>query len=245
MPAKLMLVYRKPYSAASAATTFNSWLSSQPTRDVVVNRPIGTLSATSILSKRYNTLSSNEASVVTCQIEDEVFSSATVMVTASTIDGIETLQLYSREISKHMLKTNTATSSSFFAFKWVIPFVPKTHSLVSPDTLNPLLAYLSLPQVTFGPKSRGTSYVLATGDRNDSLNVATSKEGKDKVSSPSKVYNSLVSENPMASYLPRNDEDRYKLSLTEGSSRERHDNTNTQSLYNEPPKSSPQQNEAR
>ncbi|CAL1407151.1 unnamed protein product [Linum trigynum] len=36
--------------------------------------------------------------------------------------------------------------------KWVIPSDPKNGSGVSPDKLNPLRAYVSLPQVTFGPK---------------------------------------------------------------------------------------------
>lgn len=49
--------------------------------------------------------------------------------------------------------TAAATSSpSFSASKWVLPSDPKTQSSVSPDALNPLRAYLSLPQVTFGPK---------------------------------------------------------------------------------------------
>ncbi|KAL2316981.1 hypothetical protein Fmac_030857 [Flemingia macrophylla] len=61
------------------------------------------------------------------------------------------------EVLRHSLpsklfRTDTATSSSFSASKWVLPSDPKTHSLVSPDALNPLRAYLSLPQVTFGPK---------------------------------------------------------------------------------------------
>ncbi|CAN0914420.1 hypothetical protein LINGRAHAP2_LOCUS28563 [Linum grandiflorum] len=36
--------------------------------------------------------------------------------------------------------------------KWVLPSDPKPGSGVSPDKLNPLRAYVSLPQVTFGPK---------------------------------------------------------------------------------------------
>ncbi|XP_061338226.1 uncharacterized protein LOC133285081 [Gastrolobium bilobum] len=49
--------------------------------------------------------------------------------------------------------TATATAnSSFSASKWVLQSDPKTQSSVSPDALNPLRAYLSFPQVTFGPK---------------------------------------------------------------------------------------------
>ncbi|KAL2340213.1 hypothetical protein Fmac_008153 [Flemingia macrophylla] len=55
-----------PDFAASAATTFSSWPSSQRTRDIVINRLVGTLSATSVLSNCYNTLSSDESSIVAC-----------------------------------------------------------------------------------------------------------------------------------------------------------------------------------
>ncbi|KAL3849003.1 hypothetical protein ACJIZ3_010885 [Penstemon smallii] len=46
------------------------------------------------------------------------------------------------------------TSSFSKSSKWVIPPDPnnKNRSFVSPDALNPLRAYVSLPQVTFGPK---------------------------------------------------------------------------------------------
>lgn len=44
------------------------------------------------------------------------------------------------------------SASSFSPPKWVLPSNPKAASSVSPDALNPLRAYISLPQVTFGPK---------------------------------------------------------------------------------------------
>ncbi|XP_073221023.1 uncharacterized protein [Cicer arietinum] len=63
------------------------------------------------------------------------------------------------EILRHSLpsklfrdETASATSSSFSASKWVLHSDPKVQSSVSPDALNPLRAYVSLPQVTFGPK---------------------------------------------------------------------------------------------
>jgi len=61
------------------------------------------------------------------------------------------------EVLRHHLpskvfRNDEITSSSFSASKWVLPSDPKMHSSVSPDVLNPLRAYLSLPQVTFGPK---------------------------------------------------------------------------------------------
>ncbi|KAL2339903.1 hypothetical protein Fmac_007843 [Flemingia macrophylla] len=90
--AQTLLPSSRPDSAASVATTFSSWPSSQHTHDVVVNRLVGTLSATSVLSKRYNTLSSDEDFVVAHQMEDEAFSSATVVAAASTTDAVETLR---------------------------------------------------------------------------------------------------------------------------------------------------------
>ncbi|KAL2340236.1 hypothetical protein Fmac_008176 [Flemingia macrophylla] len=48
---------------------------------------------------------------------------------------------------------------------------PSSSTLVSPDTLNPLHAYISLPQVTFGPKSQR----LAKGQR--LVNKLTSGQG--------------------------------------------------------------------
>ncbi|CAL0307517.1 unnamed protein product [Lupinus luteus] len=61
------------------------------------------------------------------------------------------------EILRHSLPSNifkydTVSSSSFSPSKWVLPSQSKTQSSVSSDSLNPLRAYLSLPQVTFGPK---------------------------------------------------------------------------------------------
>ncbi|KAK7300377.1 hypothetical protein RJT34_11221 [Clitoria ternatea] len=62
------------------------------------------------------------------------------------------------EVLRHSLPSRifredtAASSSSFSASKWVLHSDPKTQSSVSPDALNPLRAYLSLPQVTFGPK---------------------------------------------------------------------------------------------
>ncbi|KAK1567284.1 hypothetical protein Q3G72_010308 [Acer saccharum] len=46
------------------------------------------------------------------------------------------------------------SSLSSVASKWWVPAAPKTGSgvAISPDALNPLRAYVSLPQVTFGPK---------------------------------------------------------------------------------------------
>ncbi|OIW14897.1 hypothetical protein TanjilG_30616 [Lupinus angustifolius] len=96
----------------STTTTFTIWPLSQRTRDAVINRLIETLSTPSILSKRYGTLSSEESSTVAVQIEDEAFAAASA---ASEEDGIEILQLYSNVISKRMLETVKARSTTPFA----------------------------------------------------------------------------------------------------------------------------------
>lgn len=93
-----------PQPNPSAALSFTIWPPTQRTRDAVVNRLIETLSSPSVLSKRYGTLSSDEASAAAHQIEHEAFS-ATDASAATSTDGIETLQLYSKEISKRMLET--------------------------------------------------------------------------------------------------------------------------------------------
>ncbi|KAJ1383712.1 hypothetical protein SESBI_43118 [Sesbania bispinosa] len=61
------------------------------------------------------------------------------------------------EVLRHSLpskifREDTSSSSSSSLSKWVLHSDPKIQSSVSPDALNPLRAYLSLPQVTFGPK---------------------------------------------------------------------------------------------
>ncbi|MCD9641930.1 hypothetical protein HAX54_028416 [Datura stramonium] len=62
------------------------------------------------------------------------------------------------EILRHSLPSKifhspVSTDSSLSdAAKWVLPTHPNRTSSVSPDALNPLRAYVSLPQVTFGPK---------------------------------------------------------------------------------------------
>lgn len=100
-----------PQPDPSAAVSFSIWPPTQRTRDAVVNRLIETLSAPSVLSKRYGTLSSDESSSAARQIEDEAFSVAASSA-ASDNDGIEILQVYSKEISKRMLDTVKAKSTA-------------------------------------------------------------------------------------------------------------------------------------
>lgn len=63
------------------------------------------------------------------------------------------------EVLKHSLppkifqSSSTPNSSSFSTTsKWVLQTDPNKPTFVSSDALNPLRAYASLPQVTFGPK---------------------------------------------------------------------------------------------
>ncbi|XP_073046509.1 MFP1 attachment factor 1-like [Primulina eburnea] len=89
--------------------SFSIWPPTERTRDAVRNRLVETLSSTSILSKRYGTLSREEAVDVAKRIEEEAFES--IGATAATDDdGIEILQVYSKEISKRMLETVKARS---------------------------------------------------------------------------------------------------------------------------------------
>ncbi|CAN4103662.1 unnamed protein product [Withania somnifera] len=55
-------------------------------------------------------------------------------------------------LSKIFYSPTSSDSSLSHATKWVLPTDPNKTSSVSPDALNPIRAYVSLPQVTFGPK---------------------------------------------------------------------------------------------
>lgn len=62
------------------------------------------------------------------------------------------------EVLRHSLPSkifqdlSVSTSSQYSASKWVLHFDPNKVSSVSSDVLNPLRAFVSLPQVSFGPK---------------------------------------------------------------------------------------------
>ncbi|KAG1366840.1 MFP1 attachment factor 1 [Cocos nucifera] len=95
----------------------NIWPPSQRTREAVIQRLVETLSTESILSKRYGVLSPSDASDAARRIEEEAFASASSSSSsggsaASVDDGIETLQIYSKEISQRMLETVKAKASS-------------------------------------------------------------------------------------------------------------------------------------
>ncbi|XP_004499018.1 MFP1 attachment factor 1-like [Cicer arietinum] len=84
--------------------SFSIWPPTQRTRDAVINRLIQTFSTPSVLSKRYGTLSADEASTAAHQIEEEAFSAAGTS-SFSSDDNIWILQVYSKEISKRMIDT--------------------------------------------------------------------------------------------------------------------------------------------
>ncbi|XP_056167994.1 MFP1 attachment factor 1-like [Syzygium oleosum] len=89
---------------------FSIWPPSQRTRDAVVARLIETLSAPSVLSKRYGTVPQDEAASAARAIEEEAFNAAGGAAAADD-DGIEVLQIYSKEISKRMLDSVKARAS--------------------------------------------------------------------------------------------------------------------------------------
>ncbi|MDV3195024.1 MAG: hypothetical protein Q8881_02075 [Sweet potato little leaf phytoplasma] len=82
--------------------TFSIWPPSQRTRDAVSTRLIETLSTPSVLSKRYGTIPEDEAVTEARRIEEEAYNVANGAF-SSEKDGLEILQMYSKEISKRML----------------------------------------------------------------------------------------------------------------------------------------------
>ncbi|GAB4852264.1 RNA polymerase III-inhibiting protein maf1 [Ancistrocladus abbreviatus] len=91
-------------------SSFSIWPPTQRTRDAVIKRLIETLSQPSVLSKRYGSMPEDEASATAHSIEEEAFKAASATggsapdaAAASIDDGIEILQVYSKEISKRML----------------------------------------------------------------------------------------------------------------------------------------------
>ncbi|PON48887.1 WPP domain containing protein [Parasponia andersonii] len=94
--------------------SFSLWPPAQHTREAVVTRLIETLSTPSVLSNRYGTIPEDEASANARLIEEEAYSAA-VGSAAAEDDGIQVLQVYSKEISKRMLdvvKARAADSGS-------------------------------------------------------------------------------------------------------------------------------------
>ncbi|KAE8100110.1 hypothetical protein FH972_018037 [Carpinus fangiana] len=120
---------KKPSNNSSL--TFSIWPPTQRTREAVVNRLVETLSNFSVLSKRYGTLPHDEASDAAHLIEKEAFASADGSVSAED-DGIEILQVYSREISRRMLDTVKSRAASGSAADTTAP--PTASPSVAPAT---------------------------------------------------------------------------------------------------------------
>ncbi|KAF8110993.1 hypothetical protein N665_0077s0054 [Sinapis alba] len=95
---------KKEAETKPGSISLRIWPPTQKTRDAVLNRLIETLSTESILSKRYGTLNSDEASAVAKSIEEEAYGVASNAVSDDD-DGIKILEVYSKEISKRMLET--------------------------------------------------------------------------------------------------------------------------------------------
>ncbi|KAH7567477.1 hypothetical protein JRO89_XS07G0079600 [Xanthoceras sorbifolium] len=104
-------VQQEPKKPDNTTLTFRIWPPSQRTRDAVISRLIETLTTTSVLSKRYGALPADEASSAARTIEEEAFSVADAASSAED-DGIEILQVYSKDISKRMLDAVKSRANS-------------------------------------------------------------------------------------------------------------------------------------
>lgn len=118
--------------------SFSIWPPAQRTRDAVVNRLIETLSTPSVLSNRYGTMPQAEASAAARLIEEEAFATAGGSDAADD-DGIQILQVYSKEISKRMLDAVKTRNSSASAVADVVsqPETTNISSTASEDVTHP------------------------------------------------------------------------------------------------------------
>ncbi|KAF0910825.1 hypothetical protein E2562_004792 [Oryza meyeriana var. granulata] len=104
-----------PSAAAAAAPaaageesqgfSFSIWPPTQRTRDAVVRRLVDTLGGDTILCKRYGAVPAADAEPAARAIEAEAFDAAadSGAAAASVEEGIEALQLYSKEVSRRLL----------------------------------------------------------------------------------------------------------------------------------------------
>ncbi|CAI0424564.1 unnamed protein product [Linum tenue] len=118
---KLMLPPASSPGPAARSGILSIWPPSQRTRDAVISRLIETLSTPSVLSKRYGTITTNEAAEAARRIEEEAFAASSSSTTSPEDDGLEILQQYSKEISKRMLETVKARARSDTASNNVAP----------------------------------------------------------------------------------------------------------------------------
>ncbi|KAJ4750710.1 MFP1 attachment factor 1 [Rhynchospora pubera] len=95
--------------------SFNIWPPTNRTRDAVVRRLVETLTTDTVLSKRYGSVATDEAEISARSIEQEAFDAAhsehasrfgsgSGSGSSSVEDGIEILQVYSKEVSRRMLE---------------------------------------------------------------------------------------------------------------------------------------------
>lgn len=100
-------------STVTDSLSFNIWPPTNRTRDAVVVRLVETLTTDTVLSKRYGSVSTEEAEESARLIEQEAFSAAQTehetrfgsgSGSNSVEEGIEILQVYSKEVSRRMLE---------------------------------------------------------------------------------------------------------------------------------------------
>ncbi|GMH17805.1 hypothetical protein Nepgr_019646 [Nepenthes gracilis] len=117
------------YEKLSTSSSFSIWPPTQRTRDAVINRLIETLSQPSVLSKRYGSMSPDEAASTARTLEEAAFtaaSAASASVDDASIDeGIAILEIYSKEISKRMLDAVKSRAA--------VATIPEVLSVQSPD----------------------------------------------------------------------------------------------------------------
>ncbi|XP_057490879.1 MFP1 attachment factor 1-like [Actinidia eriantha] len=100
---------KKPERISTAP--FLIWPPTKRTRDAVVNRLVETLSGPSVISKRYGVIPYDEAAAAARRLEDEAFITAAAEGGGDG-DGLDILQVYSKEISKRVLDAAKARSAA-------------------------------------------------------------------------------------------------------------------------------------
>ncbi|PSS31461.1 MFP1 attachment factor like [Actinidia chinensis var. chinensis] len=101
---------KKPERISTAP--FLIWPPTKRTRDAVVNRLVETLSGPSVISKRYGVIPYDEAAAAARRLEDEAFTAAAAAEGGGDGDGLDILQVYSKEISKRVLDAVKARSAA-------------------------------------------------------------------------------------------------------------------------------------
>ena len=99
---------KKPERISTAP--FLIWTPARRTRDAVVNRLVETLSGPSVISKRYGVIPYDEAFAAARRLEDEAFAAAAEG--GGDGEGLDILQVYSKEISKRVLDARSAAGSA-------------------------------------------------------------------------------------------------------------------------------------